>query len=77
MCFSAPVSFAASALLLSAGLYSLRLASQNNPRYLPLAAIPIAFGIQQACEGWVWLGMEVASSIQVHLGAFGFLAFAY
>lgn len=77
MCFSAPVSFAASALLLAAGLYSLRLASQHNPCYLPLAGIPVAFGIQQACEGLVWLGMEMHSSTHVRLGAFGFLAFAY
>jgi len=77
MCFSAPVSFATSALLLPAGFYELRLASQNNPGYLPLAAIPIGFGVQQACEGLVWLGIEVGSSTQVRLGAFGFLAFAY
>lgn len=77
MCFSAPVSFAASVLLLPAGFYGLRLASQHNPRYLPLAAIPIAFGTQQACEGLVWLGMEASSSTEVRLGAFGFLAFAY
>lgn len=77
MCFSAPVSFTASAVLLSAGLYSLRLASQHNPRYLPLAAIPIAFGVQQACEGLVWLGMNGSSATEVRLGAFGFLAFAY
>lgn len=77
MCFSAPVSFAATALLLPAGLYSVRLASQQNPRYLPLAAIPIAFGIQQACEGFVWLGLETNSATEVRWGAFGFLAFAY
>lgn len=77
MCFSAPVSFAATALLLPAGFCGLRLASQNNPRYLPLAAIPVAFGMQQACEGLVWLGLERNSSTQVRLGAFGFLAFAY
>lgn len=41
----------ASALLLPAGFYGLRLASQNNPGYLPLAAIPITFRVQQACEG--------------------------
>lgn len=51
----------ASALLLPAGFYGLRLASQNNPGYLPLAAIPITFRVQQACEGWVWLGMEVVN----------------
>jgi hypothetical protein len=76
MCFSAPVSFAATALLLPAGVYSVRLASQHNPRYLPLAAIPIAFGIQQACEGFVWLGLETNSATEVRWGAFGFLAFA-
>ncbi len=77
MCFSAPVSFAASALLLPAGFYGLRVAAQNNPRYLPLAAIPVTFGVQQACEGLVWVGLEANSSTVVRLGAFGFLAFAY
>lgn len=77
MCFSAPVSFAASALLLPAGLYALRLAYGQNSSYLPLASIPIAFGVQQACEGLVWLGMGADSSTEVNLGAFGFLGFAY
>lgn len=77
MCFSAPVSFAASALLLPAGFYSWRLASQHNPAYLPLASIPIAFAIQQATEGLVWLGLQTGSLTAMNLGAFGFLAFAY
>lgn len=77
MCFSAPISFAASALLLPTGFYGLRLASERNRSYLPLAAIPIAFGVQQACEGLVWLGMEMRSLRAVNFGAFGFLAFAY
>jgi hypothetical protein len=65
MSFSTPVSFAASALLLPAGFYGLRVASQNNPRYLPFAVIPVAFGVQQACEGLVWLGLEANSSTVV------------
>jgi hypothetical protein len=77
MCFSAPVSFAASALLLPIGFYSLRLAYQQNPDYIPLAAILIAVAIQQACEGLVWLGIETGSLPETNLGAFGFLAFAY
>lgn len=77
MCFSAPVSFAASVLLLPAGLYSWRLVSQHNPGYLPLASIPIAFSIQQATEGLVWLGLQTGSPTAMNLGAFGFLAFAY
>jgi hypothetical protein len=77
MCFSAPMSFAASALLLPAGFYALRLAYQQNTRYIPLASIPVAFAIQQACEGLVWLGLGTDSLIEMNLGAFGFLAFAY
>lgn len=77
MCFSAPVSFAASALLLPAGLYSLSLAYQQNPSYIPLAAMPLAFAIQQASEGLVWLGIGTGSYAEMNLGAFGFLAFAY
>lgn len=77
MCFSAPVSFAASTLLLPAGVYGLRVAVSTNPGYRPLAAIPIAFGLQQACEGLVWLGIGMGHTRVVNLGAFGFLAFAY
>lgn len=77
MCFSAIVSFAASAVLLPTGLYSLHLAHRQNPRYLPLAAIPIAFAVQQACEGLGWLGIGAESKTETRLGALGFLAFAY
>jgi len=77
MCFSAPISFTASAVLLPTGLYSLHLAYQRNPSYLPLACIPIAFAIQQACEGMVWLGFGADSPVETNLGAFGFLFFAY
>ncbi|MBD2056564.1 hypothetical protein H6F88_11140 [Oculatella sp. FACHB-28] len=77
MCFSAPVSFTASALLIPAGLYALRLAYGQNSSYLPLASIPIAFGVQQACEGLVWLSIEADSSTAVNVGAFSFLGFAY
>lgn len=77
MCFSAAVSFGASALLLPIGLYSWHLAHQQNPQYLPLACTPILFAIQQACEGLVWLGIRADSLTVTNLGAFGFLAFAY
>lgn len=77
MCFSAPVSLAASSLLLPAGLYSLRLVYYQNPGYISLASIPIAFAIQQICEALVWLGIEGSSVVETNLGAFGFLAFAY
>ncbi|HEY9826724.1 MAG TPA: hypothetical protein V6D19_14865 [Stenomitos sp.] len=77
MCFSAPVSFAASALLVPTGLYSLYTAYRRNPGYISLACIPIAFGIQQVCEGLVWIGIKEGFIAQTNLAAFGFLAFAY
>ena len=51
MCFSAPVSFAAAALLIPAGVYTLRIAWQSDRRLLGLAAFPLFFGIQQLIEG--------------------------
>ena len=77
MCFSAPVSFAASALLLPTGLYSLHIASRQNPSYIPLACIPIAFAVQHACEGLVWLSIKGRAPAEANLPALGFLAFAY
>lgn len=77
MCFSASVSFAASAVLLPTGVYALRSAYQCNPMYRSLATIPIAFALQQACEGMVWLGIQTEALVTVRFGALGFLAFAY
>ncbi len=57
MCFSAEASFTAGAVLLSAGAYCLRTAARLGAAYLPLAAVPIAFGVQQLAEGLVWLGL--------------------
>jgi|SRR5262252_845487 len=67
MCFSAEASFAVSAALLPCGVYCVRVALRKNPDYLPLAAVPLFFSIQQFFEGLVWLG---------HPAAQGFLFFA-
>jgi hypothetical protein len=58
MCFSAEASFAAGAALLPAGLYCVRSALRKDRRFLALASIPILFGVQQSCEGLVWVGLE-------------------
>ncbi|NJR52772.1 MAG: hypothetical protein HC780_27620 [Leptolyngbyaceae cyanobacterium CSU_1_3] len=42
----------ASALLLPAGLYSLRMASQHKDCDLPLAVIVLAFGVQHHPGYW-------------------------
>jgi hypothetical protein len=56
MCFSATASFSAGALLLGAGVMSLRLA--RTPRERPFAAIPLLFSIQQLSEGVLWLSFD-------------------
>lgn len=53
MCFSAPASFTAAAVLLSMGTVTVRRARAR--RELPYAAIPLLFGVQQLLEGMLWL----------------------
>jgi hypothetical protein len=59
MCFSSAASFAAAGLLLPAGLtttwYCRHMARQD---LLPLAFTPLLFGVQQALEGLVWIGLD-------------------
>lgn len=57
MCFSAEASFATGAVLLPAGIYCVRTSLERDPRYLGLAVCPLVFAVQQACEGFVWLGL--------------------
>lgn len=54
MCFSAEVSFTAAAILLPAGVAAMLRAYQTDRRYIPIAALPLLFGVQQAMEGAVW-----------------------
>lgn len=53
MCFSATASFSAGTLLLGLGTLTVRLTHRRCE--LPLAAIPLLFGIQQLSEGVIWL----------------------
>lgn len=54
MCFSAQASFIASGTLLALGSYALK--KVKNKTSLPLALTPVFFAIQQATEGFIWLG---------------------
>lgn len=69
MCFSATASFVASGTLVVLG--GLSLATVKDKRELPLALIPIFFGIQQFLEGMLWLQPETNG------WTYGFLAFAF
>jgi len=55
MCFSATASFGAGAVLTTAGVVSLRHASEA--RQILFAGIPLVFAFQQAVEGCVWLAL--------------------
>ncbi len=77
MCFSATVSFTASALLIPTGLYACALAINRDRQYFPLALIPCVFGIQQGFEGGVWLAMHHNQADIARLGALGYLAFSH
>lgn len=54
MCFSATASFSAAAFLI--GISALTIKAARAPAELPFAAIPLLFGLQQLCEGAIWLG---------------------
>ena len=63
MCFSANASFAASAALIPSGGWCVKSALQRGKRrYLPLAVIPVFFGIQQFAEGMVWRGLDMGEA---------------
>ncbi len=77
MCFSANASFAASAVLVPVGLYTLARSFRVDKRYLLLAAYPLLFGLQQAAEGFEWLAIEADESSNIQAAALAFLFFAY
>lgn len=77
MCFSATASFAAGALLLPLGGYTVRQAWVTERRWLMVASVPLLFGLQQVCEGVVWWGVHASQSELVALGAIAFNFFAH
>ncbi len=85
MCFSAQSSFLASGVLLPIGAAALLISRhQGLARRWPLGALPLVFGVQQACEGVVWQWMEaqplvspeVAPTLTV-AASLAYLFFAY
>jgi hypothetical protein len=76
MCFSAEASFGAAGALLAVGAYCVSKAIRKDQRFLPLALTPIAFGAQQAAEGFVWLGLHHEDAALVERGTVVFLFFA-
>ncbi len=75
MCFSPEASFASAALLIPVGGYCLW-TSRRVPRLWPLAAIPIFFGVQQACEGIVWISLRRGDLSMSRAASLAYLFFA-
>lgn len=77
MCFSAEASFVSAGVLVSAGAFCLREAIRKKlKRLIPLAAVPVGFGVQQFSEGLVWVGLHRGNDRLVHASAAVFLLFA-
>ena len=73
MCFSATASFVAGGALSATGVATLT--QVKSKAELPLASIPLLFGIQQTIEGVIWLsfGLPALNTIMTYL----YLMFAY
>jgi hypothetical protein len=76
MCFSPEVSFGAAAVLMPTGVYCLRAANRRSPRLWPIALVPCVFGIQQAVEGVVWVGLRAGDGLLTTIAARVYLFFA-
>jgi Family of unknown function (DUF6629) len=77
MCFSEPVSLAAGALLLVGGAYSVKKALDINPKYIPVALMPVFAGLQQLSEGLVWAGMTGGNDTLVQSSALVYIFFTW
>lgn len=76
MCVSAPVSFSLSGLLFLSGAYCMHRAASGGTRLIPLAIVPIAFGVQQFCEVWVWVGLNRSDPSLARIATLAYLSFA-
>lgn len=79
MCFSSTSSFAAAALLIPlSGVAVARCWRGPSADLLPLALTPALFGLQQALEGLVWLGLDGGGlEPMTHRAALAYLFFAH
>jgi len=77
MCFSATASFTLFGALVPAGIYTIARSRRSNSAWLPFAAFPLAFGIQQGFEGFAWLGIQVGNETMVSVSSRGFLFFSH
>jgi hypothetical protein len=77
MCFSATASFATAATLLPVGAYCIARTRDAGAGWLAFASYPLAFGLQQLGEGFVWLGLGSGDGELVNTSALGFAFFSH
>ena len=76
LCVSAEASFGLTATLIPAGFYCVKIALERDRSSLLLAAVPQLFGVQQFCEGLVWLGIGRSDADLTQWAALAYLFFA-
>ena len=75
MCFSAEVSFGASAVISTVGVIAVK--KSDKKEQLFFAMIPLMFGVQQFFEGWLWVALQNEGYRTTEmLAKYGFLIFA-
>ncbi len=77
MCFSATASFTLFGALVPAGIFTMAKTGRGNAAWLPFAAFPLAFGVQQGIEGAVWLGVDSGNQALIDSAGRGFLFFSH
>lgn len=75
MCFSATASITAGAVLTVTGVATIKKAKKKSD--LPLATVPLFFGVQQFVEGGIWLSFKYGLPILNQVGTYIFMLFAY
>ncbi len=75
MCFSASASFIAGTALSAAGVVVATKAKKRNE--IPLALIPLLFGIQQLIEGLVWISLRNGLTLLNTISSYSFIFFAH
>lgn len=77
MCFSAEASFVAAAVLLPAGAFAMRKSYRENRNLLPLATLPMLFGLQQLFEGLVWTGGALSNPGMIERYSLAYMFFSW
>lgn len=75
MCYSAGASFIGGAVITAIGVATVKEA--KRPSRVAFASIPLLFGLQQICEGFLWLALTDPGYAQwERAGTYGFLLMA-